>query len=262
MRTLFFSLLVFVMVLTIYGSQVGKLTGITKDVLSIKKEFNAVMKNINSNPEGPAVMDQNQLQELLNKQAAARNEDEKQFDPEVQHMLKEINKENMVVINPIMQKMMDSGKNKEEKESTAFFKLNKLIKQDPKAYIAKGISNLEQLNEKAGKYFCLTAVIVFLLMLITRFNSFSTIGYLCANTGFIISRGIILLAAIIAVVAHFSLKFNVLTNLDSIFLWGPMILMIICALSLKIYDFNSPVWNRMFFSVMWPIASGVIMHFA
>lgn len=262
MRTLFFSFMVFVMVLTIYGSQVGKLTGITKDVLSIKKEFNAVMKNINSNPEGPTVMDQNQLQELLKKQAAARQEDEKQFDPEVQRMLKEINKENVVVINPIMQKMLDRGKGQEENESKITFKLNKLTNLEPKTYIAKGITNMEQLNEKAGKYFCLTAVVVFLLMLITRFNSFSSIGYLCANTGFIISRIIIFMAAIIAVIAHFSLKFNVLTNLDILFLWGPLTLMAISALSLKIYDFNNPVWNRLFFSVMWPIASGVIMHFA
>ncbi|MBI5555817.1 MAG: twin-arginine translocase TatA/TatE family subunit [Elusimicrobia bacterium] len=251
MRTLFFSFLVLVMALTIYGSQAEKLIRVTKEVLSLKKEFKAMMNNFNSNQEGPAVIDQNQLQELLKKQAAARNEDEKQFDPEVQRMLKEINKENIVVINPIMQKMLASGS-----PST----LQQLKEFDLKNYIAQGITNLERLNEKAGKYFCLSAMLVFLLMLITRFNSFSSIGYLCANTGFIISRSIIFLAAIIAVVAHFSLKFNVLTNLDSIFLWGPLTLMIISALALKIYDFNNPVWNKMFFSVMWPIASGVFIH--
>lgn len=262
MRTLFFSFLVSVMALTIYGPQVGKLTGITKDVLSIKKEFKAIMNNLNSNQEGPAIMDQNQLQELIRKQTADREEDEKQFDPEVQRMLKQINKENVVVLNPIMQKMINMGKEEKENAPGAVSSFRQLKDFDPKNYIAKGITKLKRLNENAGKYFCLLAVILFLLMIVTRFNSFSSIGYLCANTGFIISRTIIFLAAIIAVIVHFSLKFNVLTNLDNIFLWGPLTLMITSAFSLKIYDFNNPVWNRMFFSMMWPITSGVIMHIA
>ena len=262
MRMLFFSFIILIMVLTIYGSQAGKLTGITKDMLSISKEYKAIMNNFNSSQEGPAVMDQNQLQELLKKQAAARQEDVKQFDPEVQRMLKEINKENMVVINPIMQKMLDSGKEKNGSMQTLASSLHQLKDFEPKNYIAKGITNLEQLNENAGKYFLLTAITVFVLMLVTRLNSFSGIGYLFANTGFIVSRIIIFLAAIIAVVAHFSLKFNALTNLDSIFLWGPLTLMTISALSLKIYDFNNPVWNRMFFSLIWPITSGIIMRIA
>lgn len=256
MRSLFFSFLILVMVLAIYGSQASKLAGITKDVLSIKEELNAVMKNMNQDAAGPAVLNQDQLQELLKKQAAIRQEEEKQLDPEVRKMLSEINKENVVVLNPIMQKML------EKSDSGPASALNQLKDLDLNLYIAKGITNLERLNQDAGKYFCLSAFIVFLLMLVTRFNNFSSIGYLFANTGFIISRILIFIAAIAAIIVHFSMKFNVLTNLGSIFIWGPLVLMTISALSLKIYDFNNPVWNRMFYSVLWPIASGVIMHFA
>ncbi|MDD5492609.1 MAG: hypothetical protein PHV60_08025 [bacterium] len=246
MRTLLFSFLIIIMVLAIYGSQAGKLTGI-------------LTKNINQDPARPAVLDQHQLNELIKKQATAIEEEEKQLDPEVQRMLAEINKENVVVLNPIMQKMMDLGKTSEPGTASA---LDQIKDFEPKNYIAKGIVNLEQLNPVAGKYFCLAAFIVFLLVLLTRFNSFSIIGYVFANTGFIVSRTVIFVAAISAIAVHFSLKFNVLTNLGSLFLWGPLILMAISAMSLKIYDFNNPVWNRMFFSILWPITSGVIMHFA
>ncbi|MDD5131132.1 MAG: hypothetical protein PHH44_00550 [bacterium] len=256
MRTLFFSFLIFIMVLAVFGFQTGKLTGLTKDLINIRKEFNAALGNKDTDPTGPAVLDQEQLRALLDKQAAARQDQEKDLDPEVKQMLSAINKENIVVLNPIMNKIVD--KNKPGPAAT----LNQLKDFDLSHYMAKGITNLGQLNRSAGKYFCLSAFIVFLLMLVTRFNSFSSIGYLFANTGFIVSRILIFVSAVTAIVVHFSLKFNILTNLGSIFIWGPLFLMTISALSLKIYDFNNPVWNRMFFSVLWPIASGVIMHFA
>lgn len=253
MRTFFFSFLVFVMILSVYGWKLNKATGIISNIAALRQEFNTVVKNLNPDQDDPINLEQDQLQALLKKQTEAGKQEH--FDPEVQKMLDQINKENIVAVNPLIQKLLDIGK--EDKSHQAQVKNNNF---DFKQYLYNIIITLQKQNNHFLKVFLTIAASILLIVLITRTNALSGIGLLLATLGFTLSRCLIFVSAILSVIAYLSFKLNIFINVGSVFLWGPLILLVLSAISLKIYDFNRPVWNKIFFSFVWPTISGVIIH--
>jgi len=45
------------------------------------------------------------------------------------------------------------------------------------------------------------------------------------------------------------------------FLGALFVLLLLSSVSLKLYDFNTPVWNRMLSSLVWPIIPNMIAVF-
>lgn len=245
MRSLFLSFLVFVIIFSVFGPKLKYITENTlQDILSLKKDIDSVSKNFEMLNKSTAELQKDVLSQYLAK------ENLKDIDPEVEAMRKEIAEQQTVIMNPIMQKLMDTGK-KEEQEK---------IFSAPREFLVNITKILEKSNDTILIILFIISIITFLLVFVTVGNELSGFGVLLAKLGFSLSRFIIFIGAVWALFVWIGLKYNVFINISGVFLWGPLSLMIFSAIALKVYDFNSPIWNRMFMATVWPIAAGLIVN--
>ena len=251
MKTFFMCILVGMILFSVFGPKLKYITeDVLKDILSLKKDISSLgidseIKNMNS-----AELQEMVAQKYL-EQGSLKNLPQ-ELDPEVKEILSQIREEQVMIVNPIVQKLLDMGKSEEEQE----------IISNPKKYFITIIQRIEPLNNPVGIGLFIISAIIFFLVFITYGNNLSGFGLCIAKFGFIISRFCIFFGAITASFLWISLKYNIFDTMSYIFLWGPLAVMIFSAISLKVYDFNSPIWNRMFLSTIWPIVSGLIIHAA
>ena len=246
MKSLFMSFLVFIMIFSVFGAKIKYLVDESmRDILNLKEDFKATT-DIAPEMED---MDASEMRKTVIKRYSVKDLP-KDLDPEVQAMIDEIRQEQIIITNPLVEKFKDIGKSEKEQE----------ILSDPRGYSIGIIQNFEKSNYSVGIVFFAVSAIIFLLVFITSGGEASGIGFLLAKLGFTISRILIFLGALSAVSIWMSLEYNIFMTMGSILLWGPFSVMIFSAISLKVYDFNNPVWNRMFTSTIWPIVSGLIIH--
>jgi len=98
-------------------------------------------------------------------------------------------------------------------------------------------------------------------MLAARRTRFSGVGYILANLGYNVSRLILLTISLASAIAWFGLRYNFLGEMGAAFLGALFALLLLSSVSLKLYDFNTPVWNRMLSSLVWPIIPNMIAVF-
>jgi hypothetical protein len=228
------------MLFAIYGHKLYKFEDIQQDILSVFRKQD----------QTDAAKVKNMLNEMPEKDSETGRLQHTTGDPEIDKALEEAEKEQVVYINPIMQKLLNS-----ERSDLQFIKTLDLNKRFTILRL-----KIKELNSLIVKVFFTTATVIFLLTLFLRKTTFSGIGLLFATLGFNFSRVIMFLTALIAAIVWFSLNYNFFVDIGSISLCSLLFLMISSAVSLKIYDYNNPIWNRMIYTVIWPIASGVIIH--
>lgn len=109
----------------------------------------------------------------------------------------------------------------------------------------QGMAGLERINEHAGKYLYMAAAGIFGFMLLTCKTNLSWMGLSLARAGYGLSS-LMIFAAIAAVpLGWFAGGYNCLEKLGSLLVEGPTAVLIASAASLKLYDFNQPIWNRL-----------------
>jgi len=106
-----------------------------------------------------------------------------------------------------------------------------------------------------------TGAFILLFMLTVRDTRFSGVGCTLADLGYKASRLILFTVSLAGVVAWFGLRYNFLRDMGGAFLGALFAVLLLSSVSLKLYDFNAPVWSRMFSSLVWPIIPSVIALF-
>jgi hypothetical protein len=171
-------------------------------------------------------------------------------EAETQEAYARIQSEQKVAVNPMVKKMLETdegdlrGMGKDLKGQT----LDTLIRM-------KGLSmTLTALCVAIG-------VIILLFMLAARHTCVSGVAYVLANLGYNVTRVILFTISLAGAIAWFGLRYNFLAEMGAAFLGALFLLLFLSSTSLKLYDFNTPVWNRMLSSLVWPIIPNVIVAF-
>jgi hypothetical protein len=119
---------------------------------------------------------------------------------------------------------------------------------------------LERRDGTVRKYFFIVSGAILLAVLLTCRSRVSGFTSVFARMGFSLGSMIIFLSALTTAVCWFALKYDLFRNANGTFFAGPVALLVLSAASLKIYDFNNPVWNRTIFSVLLLSCSAVVVH--
>ncbi|MFH1783471.1 MAG: hypothetical protein ABH868_01030 [bacterium] len=246
MKSFFMSFLVCTMILSIFGAKLITIAGhAMRDVLELKEEFSSSKlseKELSADPE--------YIEELLSKHHRKYKEAAKYEDEDVGYLLDQIEAEQTIITNPLMEKLKNMGKDTDEKEITTVIKF----------WVFSIINKIEYSNNFIGSVFLVSAVLIFVLVFITSGGQASGVGYTFARLGFNVSRLLIFFGAFFSLIIWFSLEYNIYMGMAGIILWGPFSVLIFSAIALKVYDFNNPIWNRMFISTIWPLMAGLIIH--
>lgn len=192
MKTVFFGILILIMLLSIYGYKISAFKDLKQDVLSAVKRENYAN----------TVEDKNILQTVPKSHSETEQLQHALGDPDIEKALKEMREEEVIIMNPIMQRLL------EMEESDL----------DVKRYFLLLLFKIKGLKGLMVKLFFITASLIPLLMLIVRKTTFSGTCLLFAKFSFSLSRIFVFIAALIAVTAWFSFKYNFYMAMGSIFL--------------------------------------------
>lgn len=215
MRTLFFSLLVLILFFLIYGHELPQFEDVKQNIDSVFQKIE--LKNIKTYSEA--------TKELMEQDSALISQEDSE---EVFHEKPEVE----IMMNPIVEGLLEMEPN------------------DVKRFFQNYIYKLEESDSLVSKYFFLAAVILFLLMLLTSKTALSRYSFFFARLGFNLSSILIFITVVITPIAWFVFKYNLFSNMNGIFFIGPMALFASSIVSLKIYDLNNPIWNRMIISFL------------
>ncbi len=163
-------------------------------------------------------------------------------DSDFAQNIREAQAEQVLIINPLIRKLLD------------------LNQEDIRATLLKLQRQLKYFTGRLIFPIYLLSAAIPVLMVFTRKTSFSGKGLLFAQMGFDAGRLLLVVVAVVSLVLWFTLKYNLLLDIGLIFLLGLFALLVSSAISLKLYDWNSPVWNRMFVAAVWPAASSLIVR--
>jgi hypothetical protein len=171
-------------------------------------------------------------------------------DPETREALKQIQSEQKIVVNPMLKKALetDAGDLRE-------------MGNDLKAQTLRALIRVKALSMMLTGWCVATGAVIFFFMLAVRRTRFSGVGYILAHLGFNVSRLILFAASLAAAIAWFGLRYNFLGEMGAGFLGALFVLLLLSSASLKLYDFNMPVWNRMLSSLVWPIIPNMVTAF-
>lgn len=129
-----------------------------------------------------------------------------------------------------------------------------------KQFFFRFFYKLSKFDPHMKAVFFVTAVFVLILMLITSKTAFSGYSLSFENFGFSLSNTLLFFTALIAPISWFVFKYNFYIHLNGMSFLEPVVLFFSSAVCLKIYDFNSPIWNRMTSSFLWIMGSITIIH--
>lgn len=220
MRTLFISFLVLVLFLLVYSHKLPgfeTITNITQDFVTGYKKFRALDIRVNNNTN--TVTQENYVQQ-----------DSMQIAPDSSDIL-DISKPKIeIMMNPLVEKLLEIETN------------------DVNQFFSRHILKLEKSDKLIMKSFFFTSGIMFLLMLLTSRTFLSWFSFFLAKLGFTLSSILIFMTVFLTPVSWFIFKYNLFNHMNGIFFIGPLALFVSSTVSLKIYDFNNPIWNRLIFS--------------
>lgn len=235
MKTIAFIILVAVLMFVVFGKNCFSPATIRQRIQSVVMKCQNVSRSeLGSEASFP---------EEAPLEAAAKQVAYGRDDAEFARSLREAQAEQVLIINPLIRKLLDL--NKEDLGTKNLLKLPGQLK----CFTGRLIFPI----------YILSAAIL-LLMLITRKTSFSGEALMLAQLGFRVGRILLIVAAVISLTLRFTLKYNLLLDTGFVFLLSLFALLASSAVSLKLYDWNSPVWNRMFIAATWPAASSLIVR--
>jgi len=171
-------------------------------------------------------------------------------EAETQEAYRQIQSEQKVVVNPMLKKMLETDAGD-----------LRGMGSDLKAQALRALIRLKALSMMLTGWCLATGAVVLLFMLAARRTRFSGVGYILANLGYNVSRLILLTISLASAIAWFGLRYNFLGEMGAAFLGALFALLLLSSVSLKLYDFNTPVWNRMLSSLVWPIIPNMIAVF-
>ncbi len=153
------------------------------------------------------------------------------------------NGDTVVIINPLTQKLLD------------------LKPEDLKPKIPADLPiRIKKFSRRLIFPIYIFSAAIPLLMAVARKTGHSGAVSLLAKRGFGVGRFMLMAIAVTSLIVWFTLKFNLLYFAGFAFLLSLVVLVTSSAISLKLYDWNIPVWNEMFMAVIWPTASGLIIR--
>jgi len=109
----------------------------------------------------------------------------------------------------------------------------------------KGLAGLERIDGAAGKWLFIAAAGILIFMFLTCKTNLSWMGFSLARTGFALGGLGVFTAVAVIPLGWFFGGYNCLENLGGLLVQGPTAIFVSSAASLKIYDFNQPVWNTL-----------------
>jgi len=171
-------------------------------------------------------------------------------DAETQEAHKQIQSEQKVVVNPMVKKVLEA----DEGDLRG-------MGDDLKAQTLHALIRVKALSTMLTAWCVATGAIILLFMLAVRETRFSGVGYILAQLGYNVSRLILFTVSLAGAIAWFGLRYNFLGEMGAAFLGALFVLLLLSSISLKLYDFNTPVWNRALSSLVWPIIPNVIAVF-
>ena len=119
---------------------------------------------------------------------------------------------------------------------------------DIEKFFIKIIYFIERLEKPLKLFLYFASVFILALMLLTFRTSLSGWSFLFARTGYWLGIILVVLASFSTASGWLFLKYNFHSQLAGIFFIGPLALVFSSAVSLKLYDFNNPIWNRLIFT--------------
>lgn len=133
--------------------------------------------------------------------------------------------------------------------------------EDLRIMVSSGIAKLESVDRVARTALIVLSVTLLILMLCTFRSGFSGPVGLMAGISFTLSNLYIFLISFVCIGAWVAFKYNSMLHLNGLTFSGPLILLLCSAGSLKIYDFNRPFWNRIYFSSFCLTVTALVIRF-
>ncbi|MCX7910766.1 MAG: hypothetical protein N2505_04205 [Endomicrobia bacterium] len=121
---------------------------------------------------------------------------------------------------------------------------------------------IQQLQRYKNIFLVLSVLfLVFSLILTISFNKskISFIIKIINSFGFSLGENLLIFISLLSVGSWFFLKQNLWQDVGFTIFFIPVAFMLISSINLKIYDFNYPMWSRLFKSFIIPIIVGVII---
>jgi hypothetical protein len=171
-------------------------------------------------------------------------------DAETQEALKQIHSEQKILMNPMLKRTLETDEGDLRRMGS-----------DLKAQTLRTLIRVKALSMMLTGWCVATGAVILFLMLAVRRTRFSGIGYILAHLAYNVSRLILFTASLASAIAWFGLRYNFLGEMGAGFLGALFVLLLLSSVSLKLYDFNMPVWNRMLSSLVWPIIPNMITVF-
>jgi len=184
------------------------------------------------------------------KRAGATRPQKIMAEAETQEAYNQIQSEQKVIVNPMLKKMLDT----DEGDLRG-------VGNDLKAQTLRGLIQMKALSMMLTGLCLAAGATIFLFMLAARTTRFSGVSYILANLGYNLSRLVLFMVSLAGAIAWFGLRYNFLGEMGIAFLGALFALLLLSSVSLKLYDFNTPVWNRMLSSLVWPIIPNAIAAF-
>jgi len=171
-------------------------------------------------------------------------------DAQTQETHKQIQREQKVIVNPMLERMLDADK----KDAQS-------MGDDLKAQTLYLLTRIKALRGTLTVWCVAAGAIILVFMFLVRDTGISGVGLTLASLGYNGGRLIIISVSIAGAIAWFGLRYNFLGEMGAAFLGALFALLLLSSVSLKLYDFNAPVWSRMLSSLVWPIIPSVITAF-
>ena len=227
MRSLAALILIAISIVLVYSAKTGGPSG-TMDVSPSRKEYPS--KDV--------------------KRAGTSRPQKIMADAETQEAYNQIQSEQKVIVNPMLKKMLDT----DEGDLRG-------VGNDLKAQTFRALIRMKALSMMLTGLCLATGAIILLFMLAARRTRLSGVSYILANLGYNLSRLVVFMVSLAGALAWFGLRYNFLGEMGAAFLGALFLFLLLSSVSLKLYDFNTPVWNRMLSSLVWPIIPNVIAAF-
>jgi hypothetical protein len=110
------------------------------------------------------------------------------------------------------------------------------------------------------KAYTAASVLILLSMVLLIRTNWSWVVLPFAKAGLNIGGFLIFITVVAAPIFWFALDYNIFGRMNGIFFRGPLYLFVLSTISLKVYDFNNPVYNRLITSFTSLTASASIIY--
>ncbi len=126
--------------------------------------------------------------------------------------------------------------------------------------IIRTIIKVEFYDPVVLKAYTAASVLILLSMVVLIRTNWSWVILPFAKAGLNIGGFLIFITVVAAPIFWFSLDYNIFGRMNGIFFRGPLYLFVLSTISLKVYDFNNPVYNRLITSFTSLTASASIIY--